>query len=310
VLDGMMERQIGALTVADRLLSEALELVELTGNVRRLALYYLGETRDVGGGDARPIFREIIEEGADGDRLTVEAQLALAHSLARHSDLAGAMDIASRLTTDERDPEFSYRYQELLGVIYWSAGQFRESTAAFERSRQTALGQNSPLLIALAARHLGLAGCWIQPVTVLPIIDRAEALNRDLGMKPGLGQCLMTRATALVGTEPRAVIEQLLDEAHEVFTSAGYLDDALGPRAVAVFAAAADGDDKLAVEHRHRLYREASGRLPRHWLAAADVWTGHRDAFDQVRWPQDADAAWHAWADVLTRRQDGGSAQL
>jgi hypothetical protein len=113
----------------------------------------------------------------------------------------------------------------------------------------------------------------------------------------------MTRATALTGTEPRPVIEQLLDEAHDTFADAGYLDDALGPRAVKIFAAAVDGDTDLAEEHRGRLYAEAAGRLPRHWLAAADVWTGHRDAFDLAQWPHGAEHAWDAWASVLTRRQ-------
>jgi tetratricopeptide (TPR) repeat protein len=309
VLDGMMERQIGALAAADRFLSRALDSADLTGDLRRLALYYLGETRDLGAGDARPIFQEIMDTGTEGDRLTTEAQLALAHSLARHGDLTGALDIADHLNIDEDDPEFSYRYQELLGVIHWSAGQFEQSATAFERSRQVALAQSSPLLTGLATRHLALASCWIQPVTILPIIDRAEALNRDLGMKPGIGQCLMSRATALAGTEPLSAIEQLLEEAHDVFTGAGYLDDALGPRAVEVFAAAVDGDDELAKQHRRRLYREASGRLPRHWLAVSDVWTGQREAFDQVRWPQGADKAWQAWSDVLTRRRNGGSSR-
>jgi tetratricopeptide (TPR) repeat protein len=307
VLDGVMERQIGALAEASRLLSQALESADLTGDVRRLALYYLGETRDVGEGDARPIFREIINAGSGSDRLTVEAQLALAHSLARHGDLTGALGIATSLVIDQGDPEFSYRYQELLGVIYWSAGQLELSATAFERSRQIALAQNSPLLTGLATRHLALASCWTQPAASLPVIDQAEALNRDLGMKPGIGQCLMSRATALAGTEPRPVIEQLLEEAHDIFTGAGYLDDALGPRAIAVFAAALDGDTDLAGQYRHRLYAEAAGRLSRHWLAVADVWTGQRDAFDQVQWPQGAEQAWQDWADVLGQRQIGGT---
>lgn len=302
-LDGMMERQTGELAEADRLLSQALESPALTGDVRRLALYYLGETRDLGEGDARPIFTEIIDTGTGGDRLTTEARLALAHSLARRCDLTGALNIADSLAIDDDDAEFAYRYQELLGVIYWSAGQFDRSAAAFEQSRQVALAHNSPLLTGLATRHLGLAGCWAQPAAILSVIDQAEALNRELGMKPGVAQCLMTRATALTGTEPRPVIEQLLDEAHDIFADAGYLDDALGPRAVAVFAAAVDGDTDLAEECRRRLYAEAEGRLPRHWLAAADVWTGHRDTFDLVQWPQGAEHAWDAWAGVLTRRQ-------
>jgi tetratricopeptide (TPR) repeat protein len=302
-LDGMMERQTGDLAQADRLLSAALESPDLTGDVRRLALYYLGETRDVGEGDARPVFTEIIDTGTGGDRLTTEARLALAHSLARRCDLTGALAIADSLAIADDDAEFAYRYQELLGVIYWSAGQFDRSAAAFEHSRQVALAHNSPLLTGLATRHLGLAGCWAQPAGILSVIDQAEALNRELGMKPGIAQCLMTRATALTGTEPRPVIEQLLDEAHDTFADAGYLDDALGPRAVAVFAAAVDGDTDLAEERRRRLYAEAAGRLPRHWLAAADVWTGHRDAFDQAQWPQGAEHAWDAWASVLTRRQ-------
>lgn len=305
VLDGMMERQIGALTEADRLLSEALESADLIGDVRRLALYYLGETRDLGEQDARPAFREIIDTGPNNDRLTIEAQLALGHSLARHCDLTGALSIAESLTIDEDDPEFSYRYQELLGVIYWSAGQFEHSATAFERSRQIALDQNSPLLTALATRHLGLASCWTQPVAILSVIDRAEALNRDLGIEPGIGQCLMTRATALAGTQPRPVIDQLLEESHDIFAGAGYLNDALGPLAIAVFAAAVDGDTDLAKHFRRRLYSEAAGRLPRHWLAVADVWTGQRDAFDQAQWPQGADQAWQAWADVLAQRQSG-----
>jgi tetratricopeptide (TPR) repeat protein len=299
----MMERQTGELAEADRLLSQALESPALTGDVRRLALYYLGETRDLGEGDARPIFTEIIDTGTGGDRLTTEARLALAHSLARRCDLTGALNIADSLAIDDDDAEFAYRYQELLGVIYWSAGQFDRSAAAFEQSRQVALAHNSPLLTGLATRHLGLAGCWAQPAAILSVIDQAEALNRELGMKPGVAQCLMTRATALTGTEPRPVIEQLLDEAHDIFADAGYLDDALGPRAVAVFAAAVDGDTDLAEECRRRLYAEAEGRLPRHWLAAADVWTGHRDTFDLVQWPQGAEHAWDAWAGVLTRRQ-------
>jgi len=308
-LDGMMERQTGALSEADRLLSRTLESPDMAGDVRRLALYYLGETRDVGEGDARPVFTEIMETGSGDDRLTIEAQLALAHSLARRCDLTGALSIAENLAIDEGDAEFSYRHHELLGIIYWSAGQFERSAAAFERSRQVAVAQNSTLLTGLATRHLGLASCWIQPSAVLSILDRAEALNRELGMKPGIGQCLMSRATALVGTQPLPVIEQLLEEAHEIFTGAGYLGDALGPRAIAVFAAAAEGDTDRADEYRRRLYAAAAGRLPRHWLAAADVWTGHRDAFDQARWPEGAEHAWQAWANALIQRQRGGASR-
>jgi hypothetical protein len=78
--------------------------------------------------------------------------------LARRCDLTGALTIAGSLVIDENDAEFAYRYQELLGVIYWPAGQSDRSAAAFEQSRQVALVQISPLLTGLATRHLGLAG--------------------------------------------------------------------------------------------------------------------------------------------------------
>jgi hypothetical protein len=135
------------------------------------------------------------------------------------------------------------------------------------------------------------------------VIDEAESLNRDLGLKPGIGQCLMTRATALAGTVPRHVVDDLIAQAEETFAGAGYLDDALGPLAVSVFAAAVEGDQDLAERRRHHLRSRAEGRRPRHWLAVTDVWTGHREAFDRVTWPQGADQAWRDWSQVLADRR-------
>ena len=87
---------------------------------------------------------------------------------------------------DSTDPEFGYRIEELLGVIHGSAGQFALSAERFEDSRQIAVVENSPLLTALALRHLGgLASCWTEPATIMPILDQAHTLNRDLGLAPG-----------------------------------------------------------------------------------------------------------------------------
>lgn len=299
MLDGMMERQIGKLSEAERLLSQALESSALTRDVRRLAMYYLGETRDVHVGDAAPLFQSIAEHD---DRLGTEARIALAHSLARNQDLAGALAIAEDLVIDETDPEFQYRKFELLGVIWWSAGRLDASVTNFERSRQVAVSENSPLLLALATRHLALASCWRQRSASLPLIDQAEELNRDLGMKPGIGQCQMARATVFAGSAPRHVIDELTVQAEETFTSAGYLDDAFGPLAVAVLAAAVEGDEDLAEQRRRHLQRRAKGRRPRHWLAVADAWTGHREAFDRVAWPQGSEQALRDWNTVLNER--------
>jgi hypothetical protein len=301
MLDGMMERQIGRLGEADKLLSHALASPALEGNVRRLAMYYLGETRDIHVGDPAPLFHSIAEQA---DRLGTEARIAWAHSLTRHEDLVGALAIAEQVGIDEHDPEFRYRMFELLGVIWWSAGRMTDSAAYFEQSRQVALAEKSPLLLALATRHLGLASCWSTPsVAALPVIDEAEALNRDLGLKPGIGQCLMTRATALAGTAPLPAIDDLTAQAEETFASGGYVDDAIGPLAISVFAAAVAGDQDLAEQRRRHLQARAEGRRPRHWLAVADVWTGHREAFERMAWPQGAEQAWRDWRQVLTDRR-------
>jgi tetratricopeptide (TPR) repeat protein len=299
MLDGMMERQVGSLDEAERLLTAAVDSQSLTPNVRRLAMYYLGETRDVHVGDSLSLFREISQQP---DRLGIEAQLALAHALARQGDLVGSLEIANAVEFDENDPEFAYRYFELLGVIWWSAGRLETSAEYFERSRQVAQTTGSPLLMGLALRHLGLAMCW-SGSSALTVIEQAESLNRDLGMKPGIGQCLMTRATATTGTAPPGAVDELVDEAVATFRGAGYLDDALGPLAVSVFAACVGADRNLALRRREHLYQQAEGRRPRHWLAITDVWTGEPDAFNRVAWPQGAEQAWRDWEQVLNRRR-------
>jgi hypothetical protein len=305
VLDGMMQRQVGDLAAADALLSEALDSGHVQGNIRRLAKYYLGETRDVHTGDAAPLFREI---AVGSDRLSTEARIALGHSLARDGDLIAALHMADTSGEPGDDPEFMYRLHELLGVICWSAGQLARSVNHFEASRQVAVAEQNPLLLALATRHIGLAACWREPGAAMATIDEAERLNRELRMAPGIGQCLMSRATAMIGSASSEDVERLLREAEAVFSDAGYLDDALGPLAVAVFAAAVDGDTALAEERRTLLYERAQGRRPRHWLAIADLWTGQRVDVNRLTWPQGPGQAARDWIDVLgqRRRTTGG----
>jgi hypothetical protein len=301
ILDGLMERQIGDLAAADRLLSSALESGHVHGDLRRLALYYLGETRDVHDGEPAPLFREIAATG--DDRLSIEARIALAHSLARDGDLVAALDLARDVGAPGDDPEFAYRLHELLGVIHWSAGQLSRAVIDFDASRQVAVAESSPLLLALATRHIGLATCWREPGAAMTTLEGAERLNRDLRLAPGIAQCLMSRATALVGTAPGDEVERLLRDAQTIFTDAGYLDDALGPSAVAVFAAAVAGDPSLAAERRAALYERAQGRRPRHWLAVTDLWTDQRADFTRLTWPQGSDEAAQAWLDVLEERR-------
>ncbi|MGH9111317.1 MAG: hypothetical protein ACRDZN_03310, partial [Acidimicrobiales bacterium] len=202
------------------------------------------------------------------------------------------------------DPEFRYRLHELLGVVWLLAGRFRAAADHFEISRQVGESEGSPLLLALGLRHLCLALCWIEPREALALLDEAEALNRDLNLAPGIGQCVTARAVCGIGTMPRAEVDVLLADADSTFLRAGYVDDALGPVALRVLAAAAAGDDELALERRAELADRSEGRRARTWLAAADAWTDHVGAFDGPTWPQGQDAAYDDWHAALTRRAD------
>jgi len=299
-LGGILARQVGRLDEADRLLSEALAVPAFGGRMARLAQYYLAETRDVHVGDPAPLFLGLTEID---DRIGLEARIAYAHSLTRAGDLAGALAVAREFPADVDDPEFRYRLEELLGVIWLFAGQFAKSAEHFEASRQVAENEDSVLFEALGLRHLALALCWTEPTSVLAQIDEAERLNRDLNLQPGIGQCLLARAVALAGTVPLAEVDAILDEADTVFTEAGYYDDALGAPAVGVFAAAVAGDDELAQQRRQALLERSHGRRPRSWLAAVDTWTGHTDHLDQVTWPQHPTQAHTNWTQPLHQRQ-------
>ena len=303
VLDGVLARQFGNLEDADAFLSEALEMPALTGNVARLARYYLGETRDIHEGEATSLFHEL---ATIDDRIGAEARLAHAHSLTRQGDLSGALQIAEQFSGDLRDPEFRYRHEELMGVIWLFAGRFRQAARHFEDSRQVGEDESSALLLALGLRHLALALCWVDPIAAMAVVDEAEPLNRDLNLPPGVGQCLMARAVSSVGSVPLDETDELLADADATFRRAGYLDDALGPLALGVFAAAVDGDRSLALRRRQTLIDRGIGRRARTWLAAADAWTGSRDHFDRISWPQGRDAAYDEWAGLVGRRADRG----
>lgn len=297
VLDGVLARQIGNLAECDAALSEALAMPSLTGSVRRLAQYYLAETRDVHEGDATALFGELAEVD---DRIGTEARLAHAHSLTRTGDLAGALAIAEGFDPGDPDPEFRYRIHELLGVVWLFAGRFELAAEHFAVSRQVGENEGSPLLMALGARHLCLALCWVEPDEATASLDEAETLNRDLNLPPGIGQCLMARAVcALASGSSLDTVDDLLTDAEATFLRSGYLDDALGPVAVGVLAAAATGDSDLAAQRRAALVEQTKGRRPRTWLAAADAWTGQRAWFDQITWPQGRDAAHTDWRSVL-----------
>ncbi|MCL9759193.1 hypothetical protein [Frankia sp. AiPa1] len=305
LLDGMMERQIGDLQRTIDLLApfsnETTRPIE--NNLRRLALYYLGETYDLrGGGDAAATFHTLAT-GHD-DRLAHEALIALAHSRSRDGDNVAALALARRFDPNVRDGELHYRLHELLGHIWWCAGTFDRAAHHFALTRQTAEEQDSPLLLALARRHLALAQCWSNPTLVLAEIDDIEQLNRDLGLPPGIAQCQMSRATALIGQAPLATIDELLRSASDTFTVGGYLDDAIGPIAIGVFAAAVDGDLERARARKAVLFQRAEGRRVRHWLAAADIWTLGADPHGRVTWPEGTEASVTAWtAPLLARRQ-------
>ncbi|KPM56418.1 hypothetical protein ACG83_00135 [Frankia sp. R43] len=304
LLDGMMERQIGDLQHTVELLApfEGPTPLPAEENLRRLALYYLGETYDLrGGGDAAATFEAIAAE--HDDRLAHEALIALAHSRSRDGDNAAALAIARQFDPEIRDGELRYRLHELFGHIWWCAGHFDRAAHHFAITKQTAEEQDSPLLLALARRHLALVQCWSSPALVLADIEEIEQLNRDLGLHPGIAQCQMSRATALVGQASLATIDELLDDAAHTFTAAGYLDDAIGPVAVGVFAAAASGDLTLANTRKEALFQQAEGRRVRHWLAAADIWTLGADPHGRVTWPEGADVSVAAWAAPLTARR-------
>jgi tetratricopeptide (TPR) repeat protein len=302
VLDGVLARQIGNLAECDAVLSEALAMPTLTGNLRRLAQYYLAETRDIHEGDATSLFQTLAEID---DRIGTEARLAHAHSLTRTGDLATALRIAQGFDAQDPDPEFGYRIHELLGVVWLFAGRFETAAEHFATSRQVGEAVGSPLLAALGARHLCLALCWSDPQRASELLDEAETLNRDLNLPPGIGQCLMARAVCqMASARPDLGIDRIDDvlaDAEATFRRAGYLDDALGPVALRVLAAATVGDQELASQRRTALVAQAEGRRARTWLAAADVWTGNRAWFDRIRWPQGADAAYRDWRAVLSR---------
>ncbi|WP_306319564.1 MULTISPECIES: hypothetical protein [unclassified Streptomyces] len=307
ILDGILERHVGTVEEALDRYTLAHRSPDLTGDMRRLACQCLGGAYAMRHGDAGALYREVIEGADSGDWLAPVARSSLANWLSRRGDLVGALATA-RTIESQGDGEAAkrqsdYRRWEQIGGILLHAGQFDESVTAFERSRQAALAEGSPLMTATATRHVALASCWSRPAGALTIIDRAEALNRELGQKVGVAQCLTSRAVALTGTVPLGVVDTLLDEAHATFLDGGFENDALAPLAVAVFAAAVDHDPTLAEERRARLYEAAAGHRPHHWLAAADVWTGHRDEFDAMTWPQGPDRAWQDWTDVLTARR-------
>jgi hypothetical protein len=270
-------------------------------NLRRLALYYLGETYDLRGGDAAGTFRTI----ADGhnDRLASEALISYAHSRSRDGDQLAALNLARRFDPDIDDGEWHYRLHELLGHIWWCSGDFDTAAHHFLITLRRAEANDSPLLIALARRHLCLAQCWNNPTAVLAEIDEVEQLNRDLGLPPGIAQCQMSRATALIGQTPLDDVDQMLTAAADTFTRSGYLDDAIGPLATGVFAAAAYGYPVLAVRRRAELMRRAQGRRVRHWLAAADIWTlGAPEPNHPVTWPSGPEAGTTAWTSPLLDR--------
>ena len=301
LLDGLMARQVGRLDDAERWLSEAIANPELTGNVSRLAKYYLAETYDIHDGDPAPLFRELAETD---DRIGTEASIASAHSLLRLGDIAGALAVARRFDPNDSDAEFRYRVHELLGSIRLFAGQFDQAAEHFEISRQVGEAEDSALLVALGTRHLALTLCWTQPAATLARSDEAEQLNRDLKLRPGIGQCLVARAVALAGKAPRAQVDGLLAEADAVFTDAGYVDDALTAVAAGVFVAAVAGDDALARERRAVLFERAQGRRPRSLLAVADAWTGE-DGDVAVTWPQGRAEAYAAWRSTVSARRSG-----
>jgi hypothetical protein len=173
----------------------------------------------------------------------------------------------------------------LLGVIWLFAGKFPESARHFETTLEVGESEGSALLRALGTRHLALALCWSEPAAALAHLDEADQLNRDLNLQPGIGQCLVARAVALVGSAPIREVDALLAGADATFSNAGYFDDALGALSAGVFAAAVTGDDQLAEERMETLLSRSEGRRPRTWLAMADAWMDRRDRFDQVSWP-------------------------
>src|SRR5262249_12069905 len=138
---------------------------------------------------------------------------------------------------------------------------------------------------------------------VLAEVDEIEQLNRDLGLPPGIAQCQMARATALIGRAPLADIDAQLEAATETFASAGYIDDAIGPIATGVCAAAVAGDMEQAQARREALLTRAEGRRIRHWLAAADIWTTGTDHHHRVMWPEGTEQAVAAWTTPLVSRR-------
>jgi hypothetical protein len=307
LLDGMMERQTGDLERTVALLAPFADGAHpVEDGLRRLALYYLGETYDLRGGDAHGTF-EALADG--GDRIADEAGIALAHAKARDGDLAGALALARRFDPDTPDPELHYRLHELLGHVWWCAGDFDRAAEHFAVTLATARDEDSPLLTALARRHLCMVRCWTAPAAVLAEVDEVEQLNCDLGLPPGIAQCRMAQATALAGRASLAEVDALLEDAVQTFTAAGYLDDAVGPVAVGVFAAAVDGRAELAAARGEDLLARARGRRVRHWLAAAEVWTagagGLAGHLDRMAWPDGPDQAASAWAAPLAARRAG-----
>lgn len=297
-LDGVMERQVGELSETDRLLSEAVDHPALSANLKRLAMYYLAETRDLRSESPTHLFEELAQLD---DRIGVEARIALAHAHVRDKDLAAALDIGEDLSAHLEDPEFRYRLHELLGTIHLFAGELEQAEHHFEISRQVGEDEGSPLLLALGLRHLALTLCWNKPEKASTYLDEAEALNHDLGLPPGIGQCLTARAIASIGSAPPDEIYATLADADATFTRAGYLDDAIAPVAAAVLVAAT-GNQEEALARRDELISRSHGRRVRTWLAAADAWTNRTEHFDEVSWPSGRDRAYDLWRRVLTTR--------
>lgn len=302
VLDGLMARQVGHLAKADELLTGAIASGALGRSVARLAAYYLGETRDVHVGSADEIFLGL-EKGSD--RVSVEASMAYAHSLIRRGDLQGALDRSSTVRAREGDPEFAYRQHELQGTIWLFAGEFQRSTEHFERSRLVAQDHESMLLEALSLRHVALALCWLEPGAALVVLDRAERLNRDLALPPGVGQCLAARAVASCRDATRRELAEVLAESEQAFEDAGYLDDAVAALGAAVFVARARNEDDRANQAYDTLIERSIGRRPRTWLAAADVWMDRSTHLTSVSWPLGLQRAVEAWSEPLHRRRNG-----
>ena len=132
----MMERQIGDLERTVQILEPFVAGdLPVNDNLRRLALYYLGETYDLRGGDAAGSFLAIAD-GHDG-RLADEALIALAHSKSRDGDNVGALELARRSDPDIRDGGLRHRLHELLGHTWTGLPRPTSGPAAIRSTGST-----------------------------------------------------------------------------------------------------------------------------------------------------------------------------